>query len=171
MIQGEKIHLRALEDRDAETLRGWRNDPELFRYHFSTLPLSQIGQRRWYENYSESSNTLVFMIETGDERPAGYTLLKNIDRKNRHAEIGLYLDPAFQGKGFGKDAFRTLIQFCFHELNLHRVYLHVVDFNERAISMYEGLGFQTEGRLRQVFFTENAYHDIVVMSVLENEWT
>lgn len=171
MIQGEKVYLRALEDRDIEILRGWRNHPELFRYHFSTLPLSQIGQRRWYENYSENSNTLVFPIETGEETPVGYTLLKNLDWHSRNAEIGLYLDPAFQGKGYGTDAFRTLIRYCFHELNLHRVYLHVVDFNQRAIDMYEKLGFTVEGRLRQAYFTENAYHDIVVMSVLENEWS
>ena len=170
MIQGSMITLRALEDRDQETLRCWRNDPKLSCFHFSAMPLSQISQKRWYENYSESSNSKIFIIENDQNSAIGYTVLKNIDHKNRNAEIGLYLDPSFQGKGYGRDSFETLIRFCFEELNMHRVYLQVFAFNTRAISLYERIGFKTEGCLREAFFTQNDYHDIILMSILSHEW-
>ncbi|MFB3786174.1 MAG: UDP-4-amino-4,6-dideoxy-N-acetyl-beta-L-altrosamine N-acetyltransferase [bacterium] len=170
MIPGKNITLRALEDRDVEILRGWRNHPELRQLHFSTLPLSQAGQRRWYEQYSDQASTLVFIIENEAGHPIGYTLLKNLDHKNRQAEIGLHLDPAFQGQGYGTNAFRALIRFGFEELNLHRLALQVFDFNERAIRMYEKLGFRVEGRLREAFFTQGKYCDILLMSLLEGEW-
>jgi UDP-4-amino-4,6-dideoxy-N-acetyl-beta-L-altrosamine N-acetyltransferase len=171
MIRGEKVLLRALEDRDIEHLRIWRNHPDLMKYHFSDLPVSEAGQRRWYQNYSGDSGTIVFIIEDEEQAQIGYTILKNIDHKNRQAEIGLYLDPAQQGKGYGKDAFLVLMRYGFYELNLHRIYLEVFAFNQKAFRMYEKLGFKEEGRLREAFFSQNQYHDIIVMSVLESEFS
>ncbi len=170
MIKGKIVTLRALEDKDIELLRGWRNHPDLMKFHFSDLPVSEAGQRRWYQNYSGDSGTIVFIIETEDQNPAGYTILKHLDHKNRQAEIGLYLDPTQQGKGYGKDAFLTIMKYGFHELNLHRIYLEVFSFNEKACQMYEKMGFKTEGRKREAFFSQNQYHDIIIMSVLENEF-
>ncbi len=170
MIQGKVVTLRALEDKDIEILRGWRNHPDLMKFHCSDLPVSEAGQRGWYQNYSGESGTIIFIIETEEQSPAGYTLIKHLDHKNRQAEIGLYLDPTQQGKGYGKDAFLTLMGYCFHELNLHRIYLEVFAFNEKASKMYEKIGFKEEGRKREAFFTQNQYHDIIVMSLLETEF-
>ncbi len=169
MICGERIVLRALEERDVEQLRLWRNHPELIGYHCSDIPVSQISQARWYENCASNPKQILFIIEDEENNRIGYTLIKNLDHKNRNAEIGLHLDPSAQGKGYGKEAFQTLIQYCFNELNLHRLYLEVFDFNERAIKLYETLGFQTDGRMREAYFTQGAYCDILIMSLLENE--
>ncbi|MDX9753695.1 MAG: UDP-4-amino-4,6-dideoxy-N-acetyl-beta-L-altrosamine N-acetyltransferase [bacterium] len=170
MIQGEKITLRALEDRDGERLRHWRNHPAIFPYHFTSLPTSEVEQRRWYESYAHNPAYQCFIIEDEAREPIGYVILKDIDYKNAHAEIGLYLDPKYQGQGYGKDAFLTLMRFGFHELNLHRLFLHVLDFNEKAIKLYQSIGFQIEGRLREAHFTANRYHDILVMSILVKEF-
>lgn len=169
MIYGELVILRALEDKDISQMRAWRNDPGLMPYHFNHLPVSEAGQRRWYDTYTGDSGTIVFIVELKDHTPIGYTIIKNIDYKNRNAEVGLHVDPAYQGKGYGKDAFRTLIRYGFHELNLHRIYLEVFAFNEKAIQLYQKLGFKTDGCLREAYFTQNRYHDILVMSILAKE--
>ena len=104
MICGELTTLRALEERDVERLRGWRNHPELMGLHFSDLPVSDIEQKNWYQAYA-TSRTKVFMVESKQDEAAGYVILKDLDHKNRQAEIGIHLDPAHQGKGYGKDAF------------------------------------------------------------------
>jgi hypothetical protein len=41
---------------------------------------------------------------------------------------------------------------AFHDLNLHRVYLHVVAANSRAHAFYERLGFVLEGMLRDAVY-------------------
>lgn len=169
MIDGERIRLRALEHEDGERIRTWRNQPELMGYHFSHMPLSEMEQQRWISNY-DGSRMHVFIIENESRQPIGYTILKDHDAKNANAEIGLFLDPSFQGKGYGHDAFSTLLRYCFHELNLHRVMLQVFAFNERAIAMYEKMGFVSEGRLRDVQFTQNAYQDVIIMSMLRTEF-
>lgn len=170
MLRGDRTTLRALQDNDLELLRSWRNHPDLFPLHCSSMLVSQIEQRRWYDHYGSRNETVVFMIEDEEQTAIGYTILKNLDHKNGQAEIGLHIAPERQGKGYGKDAFKTLIRYCFEELNLNRVYLQVFSFNQRAARMYEALGFQHEGRLRECYFSQNAYHDILIMGLLRREY-
>jgi UDP-4-amino-4,6-dideoxy-N-acetyl-beta-L-altrosamine N-acetyltransferase len=170
MIIGEKVTLRALEDKDKEVLRGWRNHPELLKYQCSSFPISEAEQNRWYDSYAANGSYHIFIIEDEARDSIGYTITKNIDHKNRCAEIGIYLDPKTQGQGYGKDAFQALMKYCFYELNLHRLYLVVFAFNTRAIDLYKKLGWQIEGTWREASFKNNQYCDIVQMSILDSEF-
>ncbi|HWI60796.1 MAG TPA: GNAT family protein, partial [Symbiobacteriaceae bacterium] len=72
--------------------------------------------------------------------------------------------------GYGQDALRLILQFAFGKMGLHRVELHVFDFNERAIACYERVGFVREGVRREALFRDNRYHDIIVMGITRNEF-
>ena len=63
-----------------------------------------------------------------------------------------------------------MLRFAFEELNLHRVSLTVLDTNERAIACYRKCGFVEEGRLREDWYQEGRYHDLIVMGVLAPEF-
>ena len=41
-------------------------------------------------------------------------------------------DRRFWGKGYGNDAVNTLVRYVFTETRLRRVYLHTLDWNQRA---------------------------------------
>lgn len=52
----------------------------------------------------------------------------------------LFVNPAFQGKGYG----RQLLLWAIHhirEQNQNPVTLHVAEWNQRAISLYQKMGF------------------------------
>jgi RimJ/RimL family protein N-acetyltransferase len=66
---------------------------------------------------------------------------------------------------------QTLLRYGFQQLNLHRIYLRVFSENQRAVHLYEKLGFQQEGRWRQAEFRSGRYHDILWMGLLRDEWT
>ena len=170
MIAGEKVTLRAIEKRDVELLRSWRNHPEMRKYLFSHMPVSEVQQAGWYERTASDSHNQILMVEDRTGLTVGYVQLSHIDHKNRSVEVGIHLSPEAQGKGYGRDAFRTLMRFAFREMNMHRVYLQVFDFNSRAIALYEQLGFREEGRFRDAVFREGRYCDVVVMSMLESEF-
>src|SRR5690554_7624314 len=77
----------------------------------------------------------------------------------------------FQAEDGIRDADVTGVQTCALPIfNLHRVELQVYDFNPRGIRAYEKLGFVHEGRRREVVWREGAYHDMLLMSILEDEW-
>jgi RimJ/RimL family protein N-acetyltransferase len=63
-----------------------------------------------------------------------------------------------------------LIRFGFEEMNFNRIALDVYDFNERAIASYHKCGFVEEARRRRDIYREGRYVDVVMMSVLRDEW-
>ena len=94
-----------------------------------------------------------------------------VDLRNRHAALGLLVgDRASWGQGYGTEATRLLVRDAFETWNLNRVWLHVYEFNERALHIYQKVGFRTEGRLRQETFRAGHYWDTLVMGLLREEW-
>ena len=63
-----------------------------------------------------------------------------------------------------------LLRHGFRTLNLNRVYLRVHADNKRAIRTYEKVGFVHEGKLRQAVYKNGKYKDVLLMSVLHDEW-
>lgn len=171
MIIGEKTRLRAIERSDIPAFLRWFNDPEVRSNLTATWPPSQAGEEIWFEKQLGDENRHNLAIETAEGVHIGVLGFHEMDWKNRCAGCGIVIgEKAFWDQGYGTDALQTLLRFAFDELNLHRVFLHVFDFNERGIRCYEKVGFLHEGRLRQSRFTGGRYVDDLVMTVLRDDW-
>jgi len=68
-------------------------------------------------------------------------------RMQHHAELGLVILKEFWHQGVGRRMMELTIEWG-RRVGLHKMYLRVYDYNERAIRMYEALGFAEEARLR-----------------------
>jgi RimJ/RimL family protein N-acetyltransferase len=73
-------------------------------------------------------------------------------------------------EGYGSEAMRLTLNYAFNELNLHRVGLDVLDYNARALHVYEKLGFVHEGAKRQFGRRDGRRYDLVLMGMLRDEW-
>jgi RimJ/RimL family protein N-acetyltransferase len=76
----------------------------------------------------------------------------------------------FWGPGHGTEATRLLVDHAFATLNLHRVWLRVAEDNERGLRSYLRVGFQKEGILREDYYRDGRYRNLVLMSLLRGEW-
>jgi RimJ/RimL family protein N-acetyltransferase len=104
-------------------------------------------------------------------RMIGGTGFFNLDRRNRSAELGIMIgDKSCWNRGFGTEAVRLLARHGFNTLNLNRIYLRVLENNPRAIRAYEKAGFTHEGRQRQAEYKDGKYLDLLVMSILKDEF-
>nr|WP_309546968.1 GNAT family protein [Rhizobium rhizogenes]QCL10562.1 acetyltransferase family protein [Rhizobium rhizogenes] len=65
---------------------------------------------------------------------------------------------------------RLLLQYAFAELNLHRIGIRALAYNQRAIRGYKKCGFVIEGREREAAFVTRAWHDEVMMGIVEREF-
>ncbi|KAF8272245.1 acyl-CoA N-acyltransferase [Lactarius quietus] len=91
--------------------------------------------------------------------------------KNRDATLGIALRRGFLGMGYGTEAIKWAVGYGFKELGLHRVQLTVNETNERAIAAYRKVGFVEEGRLRKALWKGGKFVDIILMAILEDEWS
>ena len=61
------------------------------------------------------------------------------------------------------------MKYAFEELNLHRLWTELYDFDERKIAMFRSLGFREEGRHKETHYTEGAWCDSVFYGILRKE--
>ena len=85
-------------------------------------------------------------------------------------KLGYAIAAEQWGHGYATDAARTLTTFAFTQLGLHRVSAAIGPENAASIAMVENLGFTREGVLRDHVYTNGAWRDSVLYSVLEHEW-
>ena len=99
----------------------------------------------------------------------GFVILAGLKDKNRNIEFRRIVIKE-KGKGFGRIAIKKLKEYSFEKLNCHRFWLDVLKTNERAKYLYLSEGFKIEGELRDCILVRNKYEDLIIMSILENEY-
>lgn len=101
----------------------------------------------------------------------GVVRLDRIDWTNRNCMLGMDLVPAFRGRGYAQRVYAWLLEYLFAHLNMHMVYLEVLESNVRARRLYERLGFRVDGALREKVFRHGRYEHSILMSLLASEYT
>ena len=180
MIIGERIRFRGLERDDIPTFVKWLNDPEVQQGILLNHPVSHATEENWFDGMiKRPPDEQVLGIEVylpGEKGEGGWKLIGslafiNIDWRNRASEFGIMIgDKTYWNQGFGTEAVQLLVKHGFNTLNLNRIYLHVFENNPRAIRAYEKAGFIHEGRKRQAEFKDGKYIDVLVMSMLREEF-
>jgi diamine N-acetyltransferase len=173
---GEKVRLRAIERNDLPRYVEWFADSAVSENLSSQMPMSLVHEERWFEEvlaHPVAEQPLAVDAKRGRGKwdhigGAGFHI---VDKRNRSAECGLFIGPrTYWNKGYGRDTLLTLLRFGFDSLNLNRVQLRVMEFNRRAIHLYEKAGFVREGSLREAHFYQGRYWDMHLYAILRREW-
>ncbi len=93
-----------------------------------------------------------------------------INSVNEWAEIGYWISKEYEGKGIVTTSVRTLIDYAFNELHLHRVQIKCDATNLKSKAIPERLGFVYEGLTRENHKRDNKYTDGLTYSILRHEW-
>ena len=169
MYEGTLVRLRAFEQKDLDANHAFMNDYETLR-GMIPFPSSYSDESRWLEQQtSYSRGEYQFAVEDFEGDLAGRCGVIRLDWKNRVAELAIMIGTPYRGRGYGREAMQLLCDFCFKEMNLHKLKVTVFAFNEAAVRCYRGCGFEQEGLLRQELWRDGQYHDVVILSRLCDE--
>jgi RimJ/RimL family protein N-acetyltransferase len=170
-LEGTLVRLRAREEADLEHMYRWINDWQVVKYLGARYVQSRSFEREWLSTGDPGPNDARFTVETlADRRPIGWVGLHPGFQENRTASLGIAIgDHDFLNGGYGTDAMRTLCRFGFDMMNLERIDLTVFDWNTRAIRVYEKVGFQHEGVLRDAMWKAGKWQQLVSMGLLRGE--
>jgi RimJ/RimL family protein N-acetyltransferase len=176
IIRGEKVWLRAIEP--SELIEGAQllSDAEIAHFTGFKAPLSRAGAERFANKVMEQGgrNPTLFVfgiVPLGEQTRIGNVSLRDVNQLNGSAELAIVVSaPGRLGKGYGTDAVNAILDFGFGELRLERIELRVFDYNTRAVRSYEKSGFQTDAVQRHARFHRGVLHDVLVMSILRDDW-
>lgn len=178
----ERLRLRAAERSDIPLFLKWINDPQVTENLVHTMPFSSAEEEAWYERMIKlpvEEHVLVMEIKQTDVEDPGkvtWTAIGNIqlmdfDWRIRKAEVGIMIGEKEQwDKGYGTEALQVILEHGFNTMNLNRIWLQVYDKNIRGFTAYKKAGFIEEGRMRQAHYQHGQYYDIIIMSVIREEW-
>jgi RimJ/RimL family protein N-acetyltransferase len=139
-IQKEGLLLRPLNKQDLDDTLNWRNRDGVRQCFFYDKLISIDEHHRWYENYLGKDTDVVLIGESSGEK-IGQLAVYDIDFNSRRAEIGRFVaSPSFAGKGMMRSLIVLLCDAC-AACGLKELYLEVLPSNERAIRLYDSIGF------------------------------
>ena len=173
ILTGGNILLRPLDRTDARTMFESLDDAEVAKLTGSHETFTFDAVERFCMGVNEQLDRFDYVICNPDDlsQPLGEMVLNEIDSNNLCANFrcALYGQGNF-GRGLGSEAIALLMDFAFSELKLNRIELEVYEFNERAIHVYEKIGFRHEGRKREALNWQGTHYDALVMGLIASDW-
>lgn len=167
-LEGNQVVLRPKLLSDVQNDYEWRVDEELARLDAAPplrLSLEQFRSMSDSELLYPVPWSRRFAIDTTDGKHIGNCMYYDIDFSRKETELGILIgDRQYWSKGYGTDAVNTLLRHIFTETPITRVYLHTLQWNERAQKSFTKSGF------RPVKNTHKDGYDFLYMETRKEEW-
>lgn len=167
-VKGEKVILREKRIGDAPEDYAWRVDEELARLD-ATRPLRMSYAD--FQRFSQeemgypSPRSKRLAIDTHDGTHIGNIMYYDIDLRRKESELGIMIgDRDYWGKGYGTDSVDSLLGHIFVNTEITRVYLHTLEWNERARKSFAKSGFKEVKKVRR------SGMDFALMEIWRSDW-
>ena len=167
ILRGPRVTLRPMTHDDAPALMRWGDNAHFAWFQWGRKPgrwRDRASAEKWIDGFAERSGG-IFAIEH-EGRAIGQANYRDWQPKAKSAEVGIGIgEPALWSKGLGREALGLLLRHVVDDLGAHRVDLHVLAYNDRAIASYRAAGFEVEGIERDAVMTDRGFYaDDVVMA-------
>jgi RimJ/RimL family protein N-acetyltransferase len=174
LLTTERLVLRRFRPADAETLAGYRSDPDVARYQSWEAPYPLRKAQYAIETMAaadpEQPGWFQYAVELTAERALVGDVGVNLHDNRMQAEIGYTLAPGWQGHGYATEAVQAVLEHLFRVRGLHRVSAECDARNSASVRVLERTGFQREGLLRQHTWIKGEWTDDLLYGLLEADF-
>ncbi len=173
MIKGNLVGLRAVEKEDLPLLRDWRNITDFRRNFRESRELSLADQESWFNSLQNTKHiNFMFVVEDLEtNKPIGAAGLLYINWIIRSADFSFYIGDKEQyigNDGRAKEAAELLIRYGFDNLNLHKIWMELYEFDKQKIDFFtEEFNFKQDGLLRDNCFEDGKYWNSLIISLIK----
>lgn len=171
------IYLRRADREDLDQIVEWMEDEDFV--HFLYGDASRSPQRIREHIVAMLGRTMghtlpggiYLMVDSIPHGPVGMLAITNISWRNRSCAIDTYIGHKKLRNGFvaGMAFFRAL-EYCFNELNMHRVSMFVYAFNTRSWRIIERSGAKRELVMKDHILRDGTFYDFYGYGMLRPEF-
>jgi len=156
------VTIRHAEPSDYESLHAIYQGKKAI---WGTLQLPYPSAESWRKRLSDPPQGLYTLVAEMNGEVVGTISLNTFTRprKKHRGGIGMSVHDNWQGKGIGTALMEAVIDMADNWLQLRRLELSVFVDNEPAIGLYEKMGFEREGIMRDYAFRDGEYIDTLMM--------
>ena len=172
-METQNFIIRETEFKDYEYFAIWEKDPVVTKYlsFDEERTYEDVVTEGLYNKFSQERMDLTIVARESGQ-PIGRIYISRIDRHSDSLDITKFYigDPKMWGKGIGREIMNEVLEYCFTFLHMERVTLDYYTGNKRASTLYESLGFKSEGVARNATKKDGRYYDLHLMSMLRAEF-
>ena len=150
----------------SEDYVSWLNDPEVNRYMETCGGYTIDSLRKYLEKVTDSDMLFWAIHLKGGMAHIGNIKVDPVEWQHRRGEIGTLIgDKTKWGNGYATEAKKTIIDYCFSELDLIKITSGCHAKNTGTLRVNEKLGFVIEGTFRKHLFKNGERVDTVRMAI------
>lgn len=172
--QGPHIRLRAIEPGDIDAVVAWNQDSDIARHlDFVWPPQSRESVRKWIERAAAcepDNDVFFFIIENATGEIVGQIDTHHMNRRAGTFMYGVSVHAEHRRRGYASEAILLVLRYFFDELRYQKVTVEIHADNVVSLCLHERLGFQLEGRLRQMLYTDGRYVDVCMLGMTAEEF-
>lgn len=174
-LEGKRVLLRPLEEKDAKSLQENINDPDIYKYTLTIPHPYEMSHAEWWINHTQERIKEKKAYELGIElKETGNIIggmgICHIDPAHDSAEVGYWLGKKYWGKGITTEALDLLMNFAFNELKLHRLHANTFIDNIGSQKVLEKSGFAKEGRRKEAIKKDGKYYDDFLFGIVADAY-
>lgn len=130
-----------------------------------TEPVSVESRLPWFHEHQPARRPLWVVEEVGRDGIIGWISYSNFYGRPAYsgtAEVSIYIDEAWRGKGVGRYALQEAIDFA-PQVNVHTVLGFIFGHNKASLALFEKFGFETWANLPRVANLDGIERDLIIL--------
>jgi RimJ/RimL family protein N-acetyltransferase len=171
------IYIRRAERDDLDTVVRWMEDPDFLYFLYGDPARSprQVREKIVGMLGRATGHTMpggiYLIVDSPKLGPLGLLSLQNISWRNRSCSVDLYIGQAqLRNKMVAAAALYQTLEYCFFELNLHRITAYIYSFNTASWRMFEKTGARREVTLADHIVRDGQAYDLYCYGLLRPEF-
>lgn len=173
VLETERLLLKSITPAIINELFQTQTKEEIKAY----LGLDDAGYEHYkdiHEKGVETHRLSIFVFLLVDKEtnvPIGECGFHTWNATHRRAEVFYNMrNEAFKEKGLMREALKSVLEYGFTELNLHRVQALIAAENQPSLKLLQRYGFSFEGTMREDYVVNGKNEDSECYSLLKWEW-
>lgn len=175
-IESKRLLLREFSLSDCPEVQAYTSDPEVVKY----MPFGPTTEDQTREHLSQCMATAaeqprriyeLAVVMRAENHLIGTATIALHPQERRHASFSYLVHRQYWGNGYATEAMRTLIDFAFRVLQLHRLEDTCDTRNLASARVMEKLGMRREGHLRETIWKDGQWYDEYIYAILAHEWS
>jgi len=172
-LSANRLHLRPLTLADPQgPYPNWLNDPEVCRYnsHGERVYTPEMAEAYITQVNASPTDRVFAVVDSTTDTHIGNIAIQKINWAYQNAEYAILMgDTRYWGKGYALEASKTLLDYGFGPLGLHRIYCGTSADNVPMQKLAVAMGMRVEGRQRDAMMKHGAFVDVLLYGALRDE--
>ena len=173
-LETGRLLLRQFELTDAPVVHTLLADPEVIGNMIDQSPLDTLADaetmiQQSHTRYAAGDNVVFAITRKSDDGLVGYCDLE-LHSRHQRGKIVYWIGRPYWWQGYATEAAKRVVRFGFDDLELNRIFAHVLSDNTASASVLKKAGLQLEGTQRQAAQKDGAYVDVDFYGLLREDF-